>query len=1114
MLAALVQFAVRFRGVVIALSVLLLVYGALRLNGAGLDIFPEFAPKQVIIQTEAPGLSSEQVEILVTQQLEMTLSGLVGLHLIRSESIQGLSIVTAIFDDNTEIYLDRQMVTERLARLAGALPEGSGPPVLVPLASSSATVLTIGMTAAHPQLLPKGEETFAPSPEISLMELRTLADWTIVPRLLAVPGVADVNVFGGEVRQLQVQVLPDKLRRYGLDLDAVTQAAKLATGVQGAGFVENANQRFSLHVSGQPLSPAQLSTTMVARQNGVNVTLGDVAMVTEGPMPPISAAAIGGKAGIVMMVIGQYGANTLSVSRAVEAILADMQTLFAKQHIDFYPRLFRPADYIETSIGNLGGHLLAGGLFVVAVLYLFLFNFRTAFISALAIPLSLLAAVIVLLEMGINLNIMVLGGLAIALGEVVDDAIIDTENIFRRLRENRRIVGGNGVEINAASGFSTTKNTENTKSNIFLRAFRVLRGKQQNRQPGYAQLRSTAEVVFSASMEVRSSVVYASFIVALVFAPLLMLSGVAGRLFAPLGFSYILAILMSLGIALTVTPALCYLLLEHVETDHTDPPLIRWLQPRYRRLLENIAQRPRAAVSASLIVCGLGLAALPFLGGEFLPQLREGHYIVHTSGIPGTALNESLRSGSRLVEEFQRIPGVQSASQWAGRAERGADTYGSHYSEYEIRLNPAAGAEQQTILDRLRAILKRFPGLLFEANTFLTERVDETISGYTAPVVVNLYGSDLDELDNKAQQVAALMRKISGASEVQLRSPPGVSSVDIRLRLDRLAAYGLRPAQALDAIQTAYEGKVVGKRYEGNRIFDVAVILAPDQRQDPDDIGLLPLRSAEGEIVTLDQVADIRSGEGRYNVLHRGSRRVQSITGNVAGRDVVSFVAELKQRVLADIAFPADMYPEFTGAAIEQAKTRNELILHALLAGVGVIILIYIAIGGLRHTLLTLANLPFSLVGGVLAALLTGGILSVGSMVGFVTLFGITVRNAIMLISHYRHLVENEGRPWNLDTAIQGAQERLPSILMTALVTALAMLPIAINSDNPGREIMGPMAAIIVGGLFSSTALNLLLLPAILLRYGKFGSRRTEVVGAVSQPRGDKPASNFISRPK
>ncbi|TAN53819.1 MAG: efflux RND transporter permease subunit, partial [Methylococcaceae bacterium] len=346
-----------------------------------------------------------------------------------------------------------------------------------------------------------------------------------------------------------------------------------------------------------------------------------------------------------------------------------------------------------------------------------------------------------------------------------------------------------------------------------------------------------------------------------------------------------------------------------------------------------------------------------------------------------------------------------------------------------------------------------------------------------------------DQLDAKADEIAALMRRIPGGADVQLRSPPGTAGVDIRLRLDRLAAYGLQPAAVLDAVQAAYEGKVVGKGYVGNRIFELAVILPPDWRQDPDDVGQLPLRAAEGEVLTLDQVADIRAGEGRYNVLHRGSRRVQSITAGVAGRDLASFMAELKRRTLAEITFPTDTYPEFTGAAIEQAKARNELILHALLAGAGVLLLIYIAIGDLRHTLLTLVNLPFSLVGGVLAALLSGGILSVGSLVGFVTLFGITVRNAIMLISHYRHLVEIDGKPWNLATAVQGAQERLPSILMTALVTALAMLPIAVNSDNPGREIMGPMAAIIVGGLFSSTVLNLLLLPAMLLRFGHFAGK-------------------------
>jgi CzcA family heavy metal efflux pump len=1025
MLSTLVRFSIRFYGIVIAIAVLILLYGSYRFTTAGLDIFPEFAPKRVIIQTESPGLSAEQVEVLVTRQIEMSISGLVGLESVRSESIQGLSIITATFTEKSDVYRNRQLISERLAGLPAHLPLGIVP-VAIPLSSSSATVLTIGLS----------------SDTKDLMALRSLVDWTIVPRLLAVPGVADVNVFGGEIAQLQIQVDPVQLHRFNLALDDIIQAASQAGTIQGGGFVENKNQRITLQVTGQPTTPEQFAKIIVKRDQGRNITLGEVTTIRYATEPPIGAAQIGGKQGIVMMVIGQYGANTLTVSRQVEQTLKEFEPVFKNEAITFYEHLFRPADYIERSIANLSGHLLIGGLFVLIILYLFLFNFRTAFISALAIPVSLIGAVIVLLETGVNLNIMVLGGLAIALGEVVDDAIIDTENIFRRLRENGLL----------------------------------------------EQPLPVATVVHTASLEVRSSVVYASFIVALVFVPLLTLTGVAGRLFAPLGYSYILAILMSLLVALTLTPALCYALLGGKLDVADDPPLIKRIKPFYKSLLGFVFRHFKLLIVGSIVVCLSGLFAFFSLDSKFLPELREGHYIVHTTSIPGTSLQESLRIGSKLTEQFMAIPGIQSVSQWAGRAERGADTYGSHYSEYEVRLKPMSGKEQQQILDKLRDILTHFPGIVFEANTFLTERVDETISGYTAPVVVNLYGNDLNVLDAKAQTLAQIMRDIPGAADVQLRSPPGTPLLQIHLNLDQLSFWGIMPAQIVNTLQAAYETRIVGKQFQGNKIYNIAVALAPELRQQPDSIAQLPIRTQDGTLIRLEQVAEIRHTAGRYNILHQGSQRRQTVTCNVLDRDLDAFMQELKARVLKGIPVSADSYPEFTGAAVEQAQARNELILHSLLAGAGVLIFMYIAIGSARNAFLALANLPFALIGGVVAVVLTGATLSVGSVVGFVTLFGITVRNSIMLLSHYRYLVEVEGKSWDLETAVQGAQERLPSILMTALVTALAMFPIAFNSDNPGREIMGPMAAIIIGGLVSSTLLNLLLLPGMLLRFGRFNT--------------------------
>ena len=1028
MLSVFVRFSIRYSGLVVMLALLLLAYGAYRFAGAGLDIFPEFAPKQVIIQTEAPGLAAEQVEVLVTQQIETAISGLIGLKNLRSQSIQGLSIVTAVFGENSDIYRNRQLISERLTGINQRLPTGIAMPVLIPLSSSSATVLTIGMSSTSK----------------NLMDMRSLVDWTLAPRLLAIPGVADVNVFGGEIQQLQVQLKPDALQRFNLAIEDVISATMAAAELSGSGFIENSNQRFTLQLSGQAANPEQFRHLLVKHHNGSNILLEDVADVAYAPEPPIGAAQIMGKPGIVMMVIGQYGANTLSVSRQVEAVLAEFAPLFKQQAIDFYPHLFRPADYIETSVGNLSGHLLIGGFFVVLILYLFLFNFRSAFIAALAIPLSLMTAVIVLLESGANLNIMVLGGLAIALGEVVDDAIIDTENIYRRLREN-----------------------------------------QLKPQPD-----NTAAVIYYASMEVRGSVVYASFIVALVFVPLLTLGGVAGRLFAPLGYSYILAILMSLLTALTLTPALCHLLLPHNLAVALDPPLVRRLKPVYTRLLFWVMRHFRRIAIVSLLLCFAGISAFSSLEHKFLPELREGHFIIHTASVPGTSLRESIRIGSQLTARFMQITGVESVSQWAGRAERGADTYGSHYSEYEVRLQTLSGAEQQKVLDQLRQILDSFPGINYEANTFLTERVDETISGFTAALVVNIYGNDLAALDAKAAAIARIMREIPGAEDIQLRSPPLTSTLQVQLDQEQLKFRGITPAQVMAVLQTAYEGKIVGKNLQGNRIFNVAVTLPTELRNQTEYLQKLPLKNADGQRVLLGQVAEVRHTEGRYNILHQGAQRVQTVSCNIDDRDMDDFMQELKQRVLQEIDWRQGSYPDFIGAALEQAKAREALIIHALLAGAGVLLLIYIALGSIRHVALTLVNLPFALLGGVAAVLATDGTLSVGSVVGFITLFGITVRNCIMLISHYRHLVEQDGLAWTLDTAVRGAQERLPSILMTALVTALAMLPIAFDSDNPGREIMGPMATIIIGGLVSSTALNLLLLPTILLRFGKFAAEK------------------------
>ncbi len=1025
MMSGLVRFSIRFHGVIVGLACLIVVYGLYSLTRANLDVFPEFSPTQVVIQTESPGLSADLVETLVTQPIENAVAGTVGIDTMRSQSIPGLSVVTIIFTEGTDVYRNRQVVTERLGMLVSQLPRNVVPNI-TPLASSASTVLGLGLT----------------SETRSLMDVRTLVDWTIRPHLMAVPGVADVNVFGGDVRQFQLQVEPDKLIRYHLSLQEVLAAASRATGVRGAGFIENNNQRILINSEGQALTPAQLAKMPVLHRDGQTVRLGDIGQVLEGAAPAISAASINGKSGIYLSVQGQLGANTKAVTEAIEKAMHELEPELTIEQVKLHPKLFRPANFIETAIDGVRTDILIGSVLVITVLFLFLFNVRTAFISATAIPLSLLTAIIVLGYYGIGLNIMVLGGLAIALGEVVDDAIIDTENIFRRLRENRLLT----------------------------------------------EPRPAFNVVFDASMEVRSSVVYATIIVAMVFMPLLTLSGVAGKLFAPLGYAYIAAILASLLVALTITPALCYLLFAKTELSSDDPPLIRLMRNGYTRLLRRIERHYRIVISLTLVVIALGMGILPLFKSQFIPDLHEGHYIMHMTAVPGTSSQESLRIGNKVSTAIREIKGVQSVAQWVGRAQNGADTFGTHYSEFEIEIGTLSGEEQERILEEIRETLtgQSFPGVNFAINTFLTERIEETISGYAAAVVINIHGQDLDALDRDAHAVAGLLGSIAGASDVQVQSPPGTPQLTIRLRPDRLTQWGLQPVDVLENIQAAFEGVQASQVYQGSHVVSVNIMFTPQLRDDLREIGDLPLKNPDGKIVRLREIADLTQESGRSKILHAGAKRIQTITCNVENRDIDSFVKEMKKRVTDEVRFAPGNYATFTGEAEAQAQSREDLIVHSLLAGVGIFLMLYIAFGRLRNLLLTFANLPFALIGGVLAAMFTGGWISLGSLVGFVTLFGITLRNSIMLVSHYQHLIDEENAAWGLETAIRGASERLPSILMTALVTALGLLPLAAGSGQPGREIEGPMATIIVGGLITSTILNLLILPTLMLHFGRF----------------------------
>lgn len=1033
MLQAVVAWSLGNRVVVVALAVLLLVLGAYAAGHARRDVFPEFAPPEVVIQTEAPGLSPLEVEQLVTTPVEAAVNGVPRLAVLRSRSIQGLSVVTAIFQDGADVLRARQQVSERLAELGGQLPEEVRPPRLAPLTSATGRLLTVGFT----------------SDRLSPQDVRDQAQWVVRPHLLGVAGVASVAVYGGEVRELQVRVRPDALAARGLTLADVTEAARQASAVRGAGFFENDRQRLTLRAEGQVRSAAALGEALLAPTGGTPVRLRDVADVVDGAAPKFGDAAVNGVPGVVLVVSRQLEADTPKTTRRVEDELERLRPLLERQGIGYHPALFRQASFIEHAVGNVTHSLLVGAVLVGVVLFVFLFNLRTAFISLTAIPLSLLAAVAVLWGLGASLNTLTLGGLAIAVGEVVDDAIIDVENIFRRLRDNAR------------------------------------RGHP----------RSAVEVVLAASLEVRGAVVYATFIVVLVFVPVFFLSGLQGRLFAPLGYAYVLAVLASLGVAVTLTPALALLLLPGA-SGAEEPPLLRGLQGGYDRLLRGLDRQAPLLLTLTVLLLAAGGWALAGFGGAFLPELRENHFVIHMRGLPGTSLPESMAAGRLVTGLLREHPSVVGVAQQVGRAELGEDTWGVEYSELETDLCPDETDPARVQRD-IRQTLRDVPGYSFEVMPFLTERIKETLSGTTGSVAVKVFGDDLAAVDAAAAEAARVLNDVPGHDNVLVEPQTGTPELVIRVRPEDAARFGLRHGPILEAVHAAFQGATVGEVYDRNRVLDVVVRLDEASRGDPGTVtGLwLPAPLPGGELkdpvteggvtagrVRLGQVADVFLSDGRFLVAHEGGVRRVAVTSNVRGRDVESFVAEVERR-LAGVSWPAGAYYRLGGEHEGKRAAQRELLVLSLAAGAGVLLLLWSAFGSVRRLALLLVNLPFALVGGVAAVWVAGGVLDVGSLIGFVTLFGITLRNGIMMMSHWQHLREEEGLDGE-ELVFRGARERLAPVLMTALVTGLGLLPIALGSGQAGREIEGPMALVILGGLVTSTALNLLVLPVLFRRFG------------------------------
>ncbi|HXG43649.1 MAG TPA: efflux RND transporter permease subunit [Gemmatimonadales bacterium] len=1014
-----VQAALHYRVQVVALTLVLVAAAPLRLRDTPLDVFPEFAPPLVEIQTEAPGLSTDEVENLVTIPLENALLGTSWARTIRSKSVLGLSSVVLLFEPGTDLLRARQLVAERVSQAAPRLPAAAHPPVILSPLSSTSRTLKIGLSSAT----------------LSQVELTTLAKWTIRPRLMAVPGVANVAIWGQRDRQLQVLVDPDRLRAHAVSLDRVVAAARAAAARSGGGFLDTPNQRLAIAHRTPLHRPEDLARMVVDWRGRTALTLGDVAVVQEGFPPPIGDAVINDGPGLLLIVEKQPWGNTLAVTHGVEQALAELRPALAGVEVD--PTIFRPATFIEMALANLNRALLIGCVLVVAVLAAFLADWRTAVISLTAIPLSLLAAGLVLSYRGGTLDTMVLAGLVIALGEVVDDAIIDVENIARRLR------------LNAA----------------------------------LPTPRPALQVVLDASLEVRSAVVFGSLIVVLVFLPVFFLGGVSGAFFRPLALAYVLAIGASLLVALTVTPALALLLLPG-HPRRGEASLVTFLKRHYRAALPRLLHRPGTAVA--IIAGALGLSALvyPWLGEEFLPRFKEYDFLMHWVEKPGASLDAMRRITVQASRELRAIPGVRNFGAHIGRAEVADEVVGPNFTELWISVDPRVPYD--ATVRNIQAVVDGYPGLYRDLLTYLRERIKEVLTGASATVVVRVSGPDLAGLRAAAARIRDTIASVRGVVDLKVQPQVLVPQVEIRFRPEAAARVGLTPEAVQRAALTLIQGVKVGEFYEDQRIFDVAVRGVPEVRQDPATLGRLLLDAPGASGVPLRDVADLVIVPAPNEITREGGTRKLDVTCNVRGRDLGRVAREIQAR-LNGLALGPGYHVAVLGEYAERQASSRRLLALSALALLGILLVLQADFQSWRLALLVFGSIPFALIGGVAGVALTGGVLSLGSLIGFVTVLGIAARNGIMLVSHYRHLEAIEGLPFGPELVRRGSEERLAPILMTAIATGIALVPIALGGLRPGHEIEHPMAVVILGGLVTSTLLNLFLMPALYLRWGRAG---------------------------
>jgi CzcA family heavy metal efflux pump len=1027
-----VGISLRYRYLIVFLAVVLMIFGITRLRDSAVDVFPEFAPPRVEIQTLSVGLSASAVEELITVPLEQALNGVPGLDVMRSRSVSDLSDIVLIFKPGTDLILARQLVQERLSAVYSTLPSWANPPIIIQPLSSTSRAMKIGIS----------------SDQYSQRELSLIAYWKIRARLLEVPGVANVPIWGEQRQIAALNIDHEKLETYGLSLDEVmtVMADALDAGLlkfsNGAivgtgGFIDTPTERIGIRSVLPIVTPEDLAAVPIndkKKPDGSALTLGDVGSVNWDHLPMVGDAVINDGEGLMIIVEKLPWANTLDVSRGVEEAIDEMRP--GLQGIDIDTTIFRPATFIETSISNLTKSLLIGAVLVVIVLLFFLYEWRVALISATIIPLSLMAALLVLNLRGVPINVMTLAGLAIAIGAVVDDAIVDVENVVRRLRRLR--------------------------------------------QEG--STKSTARIVMEASLEVRGAIIYASLIEIAALLPVFFLDGLSGAFFRPLATAYVVAGLVSPLIALTVTPALVYILLSNAPIDHRPSPIIPWLHRVYDRVLGRSLRTPAISYGTAGAIVLAGLAVLPLLGQELLPSFKERDFLMHWILKPGSSQPEMWRITAESCRELMTIPGVRNCGSHIGQAANADEPYGIYFTENWISVDPSVDYDKT--LAAVQEVVDGYPGLVRDVQTYLKERIREVLTGSSDTVVIRIYGQDLHELDHKADEVRAALEGIPGIVDLKKELHMEHPQIEVEVDLAKAQQYGLKPGDVRRAAAFLIQGEEIGDLFFGAKIYGVNVWTPKEGRDSLTDVENLLIDTPNGDRVRLSDVADVRIA-GVPNVIAREdqSRKID-VSANVSGRDLGSVAADVEAAV-SNVEFPLGYHAEVLGEFKEREAAQSKLLLAGSIAVIAIFFLLYTSFNNWRMTILTFFTLPWALVGGALAAYLSSGIISLGSMVGLLTILGIATRNGIMMISHFQHLEEEEGELFGPELVMRGARERIAPIMMTALTTGLALLPLIIAGDIPGQEIEYPMALVILGGLITSTLLNLLVVPTLYLHFGK-----------------------------